>query len=622
MFSSLTIRTKLLAILAATAVLSAGVSSYIGYQTAQQALEEQSFNKLTAVREMKANQIEGYFRQINDQILTLSEDRMIIDAMKDFRAAFASIDRELAIPREALASNDQQLRLYYQNEYLARLNPNLSHPAVVSDYWPQELPTRTLQDLYIASNPCPTGSKQLLDAASDGSTYSQTHQQYHPLIRNFLERFGYYDIFLVDPKTGHIVYSVYKEVDFATSLLTGPYRDTNFARAFRESRASDSKDFVRLVDFAHYHPSYNAEASFIASPIFDGTEKVGVLLFQMPVDRINDIMTSGEHWSDVGLGDSGETYLVGDDYTLRNQSRFLIEDRENYLQAIRTGGTPASVVKKIANLGSSIGLQEVRTEGAEAALRGETGTRIFPDYRGVPVLSAYKPLEIRDVRWVIMSEIDEAEAFRPTADLRNRVLVCLAVLVAVILLVAAAFARSLTQPLKILADRAADLASGDLTAEIETSRSDEIGDLAKSFNAMRESLSQLIDRQASVIDALSSPLIPLHDQVMLMPLIGEFDERRVERVRTSLVEGIHASGTKVVILDLTGVPTMGESVSIGLVRVAKSARLLGAQVVITGVQANVARDLAELDLHLDGIITQTDLQSGIDFALRNVEGIR
>ncbi|GAG01676.1 unnamed protein product, partial [marine sediment metagenome] len=253
---------------------------------------------------------------------------------------------------------------------------------------------------------------------------------YHPLIRSFLEKFGYYDIFLIDNETGNIVYSVYKEVDFGTSLLSGPYKDTNLAKAFMEARQATEKDFVKLVDFEPYYPSYGARASFIASPIFRGDENIGVLMFQLPVDRINDIMTNKHAWADVGLGESGETYIVGDDFTLRNQSRLLIENPDEYFEMITAAGLEQKTVQRIRNLNSSIGLQMVRTPGTEAALSGKSNTEIFPDYRGVPVLSSYSTLDIPGVHWAIMSEIDRDEAFQVFDKLRDRTIMLASILLA------------------------------------------------------------------------------------------------------------------------------------------------------------------------------------------------
>jgi anti-anti-sigma regulatory factor/HAMP domain-containing protein len=608
----------MLLVLASVAIVSAGVTSLISYLTARRAIEHQAFENLIAVREMKANQIEDYAGQITDQILTLSESRMIVDAMDDLRLGFDAIDDESTLDPGEAERRDRRLRLYYQDHFLSRLGEVSGEDHPVAEFWPTNGSARLLQQLYLADSPFDTGSKHLLDAADDQSRYSAAHRRYHPLIRNFLERFGYYDIFLVDHVTGNIVYSVFKEVDFGTSLLSGPYRDSNLARAFLAARDAGAPGFTRLVDFAPYAPSYDAQASFIATPIHDGDEVVGILVFQMPVDRINAIMTNREEWGRVGLGDSGETYIVGGDLTLRNQSRFLIEDRESYLRAIEASGVASSTVDRIATLGSSIGLQEVRTEGTLAAIGGETGTGLFSDYRDVSVLSAYRPLDIADVSWVIMSEIDRAEALAPVRSLRNRALTVLAILVVAILGIATWFASTLTRPIKKLARVAGELAKGRLDQVVEISGSDEIGDLARSFETMRGSLQSLVRQQEREIDALSVPLIPLRDGVLAMPLVGELDPRRLNKVRATLVEGLHAANAKAVLLDLTGVPRLDEQGATGMIGAARAARLLGVQVVLTGMQADVARDLADLDLHMDGIETARSLENGIRVALERL----
>ncbi len=326
-------------------------------------------------------------------------------------------------------------------------------------------------------------------------------------------------------------------------------------------------------------------------------------------------MTNRQEWAEVGLGDSGETYLVGDDFTLRNQSRFLIEDSENYFDLLEKTGTPKNTSDQIRNLNSTIGLQEVTTDGTLAAQAGETGTDIFPDYRGVPVLSSYKPLEIPGVNWVIMSEIDEAEAFAPTQILgRTLLVVSIGLLIAIVIL-AIFFSRSLTRPLETLTENASELADGNLDVAINTDNKDEIGDLSRSFDAMRQSIKQFIRRQNEAIDALSTPLIPLSDEIVVMPLVGELDERRLGNVSELLTEGLYASSARVAILDLTGVPRLNEVVAMSLVRVAKKANLLGAMVVITGLQPQVAAELTELNLHLEGINTERSLQNGVAFAM-------
>ena len=183
------------------------------------------------------------------------------------------------------------------NGNLRRRSLNITDVQLTSTFMPTEAFLKgldadsiALQHAYIKANQHPLGSKHLLESASGKTTYNEIHAEVHPVVASYLDKFGYYDIFLVDPETGDIVYSVFKELDYSTSLIDGPYAQTNFGEAFRKANAAGNKDAVVLVDYKQYPPSYEAPASFIASPIFDGDEKVGVALFQMPLDRISVIM--------------------------------------------------------------------------------------------------------------------------------------------------------------------------------------------------------------------------------------------------------------------------------------------------------------------------------------------
>jgi methyl-accepting chemotaxis protein len=613
MVSKVNIRSRTLVVLALVGIAASGTTAILSWRSARDALMDQAFAKLTAVRETKADQVEEYFRSIVDQVVTFSESQMAVAALKGFAAAFP---RE---PGGAGRDQDVELRLHYEREVMPRLGAATASKHSLDELLPTDPLARSYQHRFLVANPFPIGSKHQLDDPGDGSEYAALHAEYHPRLRHFIERFGYYDLFLIEAETGRIVYSVYKEIDFATSLDHGPHRESNLGRAFREAREAGSRDFARLVDYEAYTPSYGASASFIASPVLDGDDLIGVLAFQMPVDRINDVMTSNREWADVGLGQSGECYIVGQDYTLRNESRFLIEDREAYLEALGRAGLPSRVIAMIEATDSAIGLQEVRTEGATAAHDGRTGQGTFPDYRGVAVLSAFKPLALPDVDWVVLSEIDEAEALEPVRRLRNTILFFQLVVVALVIAVAFTFARSLTRPIEQLSRTAAEFAAGHLAAPVDVSRRDEIGDLARSLDEMRGSLDELVRHQSEAIDALSTPLIPLQHDVLVMPLVGEMDERRLERVRDALVEGLHERGARAAILDLTGLPRLDEGVAAGLVRAARAARLLGAHVVVTGIQAETAKTLVGLDLHLEGIQTERTLQDGIAAVLQSTK---
>ena len=160
------------------------------------------------------------------------------------------------------------------------------------------------------------------------------------------------------------------------------------------------------------------------------------------------------------------------------------------------------------SLGSAVGLLTVDTPGTRMALDGQTGTQIFDDYRGQAVLSAYRKLALPDVDWAIMSEMDQAEAFAEVHLLRNLTAAMLLATAIVAMGLAWWIARNLVAPLRTLRDSANRLSAGDLEVSLSIDRGDEIGELATSFEQMRRSIQDLIQRQEASIEALATPFDP------------------------------------------------------------------------------------------------------------------
>jgi methyl-accepting chemotaxis protein len=427
--------TKVIALFLIAGLVPLGISGFIGQRTAKKALKEQAFKQLVSIRETKKEQVEEYFSNIEKQITAYSKNQTVINAMEELKTSFKQFRQENEIDDSQLKRYRIALKTYYTRDFTKeykKLNNGLD-PDIDKYFDRLDNDSVLLQTFYIRSNDYVLGEKYKLDFADDQSTYSNHHGYYHHRIREYQEQFGFYDIFLVDPDSGKIVYSVFKEIDYGTSLIDGPYADTNLGKVFREANKSTSPDFVKLVDFAPYTPSYESAASFIASPIFDDQRKVGVLIFQMPIDRINMVMTNNHKWKTSGLGESGETYIIGSDYTMRSQSRFLIEDKEGYHAQMAGLGVDESLLNIIPAKDSTILLQKIETKGTQAAISGEANVEIFQDYRHVSVLSAYAPLGIKGVDWAIMAEIDKEEALRASTTLGKRMMMISAVLLVLII---------------------------------------------------------------------------------------------------------------------------------------------------------------------------------------------
>ncbi|SFC90675.1 methyl-accepting chemotaxis protein [Pseudoalteromonas denitrificans] len=483
---SLTIRSRLLILSVSLVffplILAVSVLGNSVIEQLYDELYESNQRALISIREQKAQQLEGYLDVIKGQIITYSYNSMISDAAQKFGQAFITYKPNLNSEETQSALND-----YYKNEFSKKYQDLNGKNTSIDALLPKNSSiAQLLQFSYIANNPQPLGGKDALISANDDSSYSKIHKEYHPQIRQYLNVFGYYDIFIVDHKSADIVYSVFKELDYATNLKTGPYSQSGLAKAFNGA-VNLSKDEFYMTNFDNYLPSYDAAAAFIASPIYKDGKQLGVLIFQMPIGKINQIMTSNNKWADIGLGESGETYLVGLDGTLRNQSRFLLDDKKNYLSALRASGQieEANIIERTDNV---ILVQKVDTLGSRAALKGETGFKIFPDYRNVPVLSAYKRINSGGEPWALMAEIDEDEAFAPFYDEMEKLIISSSITVLIFLgigigvgyLVAQRISYHVTT-LSTVMDNISQ-GDGDLTYLIDYDGKNEFGDISRAFN--------------------------------------------------------------------------------------------------------------------------------------------
>jgi len=509
---------------------------WLSAEQARVVLQEQASEKLVAQREAKKSEIESYFGTLAGQVKTFSNDRMVIDAMKEFKYAFSDYRDDAMISIGNY--HKQSLVDFYTQQFEARYKSrNAGKGFDIKNTIAQlDDDSIALQYSYISNNPEALGEKDALMSASDNSVYSQRHKNYHPHFRAYLQEFGYYDIFLVDADSGDIVYSVFKELDYSTSLKSGPYADSGIGRAFQQANAATEADSVALIDFAPYSPSYEDPAAFIASPIFDNGRKVGVLIFQMPVDRLNEIMTYGEKWADAGMGASGETYLVADDFTMRSMGRFLVDDKAGYLQILKESGFPDKLITTIDEKETTLGLQPVKSIGVEAALSGTSGFSIFNDYRDISVLSAYAPINVKGLDWVILSEIDEEEAFAPVASLVQTILAwsvgALLIIGALTAVIGFKFATIFVTPLQYITGAltymAKDIEKGnvDLTQPLAPPGNSQLA------NRMAGGINTVLDKFSAVLKELSEASLSISSSTQQVSSLSEESNQNMETQRS------------------------------------------------------------------------------------------
>ena len=281
----------------------------------------------------------------------------------------------------------------------------------------------------------------------------------------YTEKYGYNDLFLIHPQ-GNVFYSVARESDYGTNMLTGQYADSGLGKLVKKTL--ETKAFG-MADFAPYAPSNNEPAAFIAQPVVANDQIQLIVGLQLSLETIDQVMQQRE-----GMGKSGETYLVGADKLMRSDS---VLDPEYH-----------SVNASFANPDKG----KVETKTVEKALAGESGEASIRDYRGNRVLSAYAPLNIFGHSWALIAEVDKSEVNAPVYLLILTILMIGLMLGGGVAMFARSLAASIATPLALGVEFAKNVAAGDLTKNINVAQQDEIGMLSDALNEMVERLREIV----------------------------------------------------------------------------------------------------------------------------------
>lgn len=498
------LQSKLLAMLIAVSAVSIGVIGTIGYVSGTDSLRAAVYDQLTSLRDARASEVADLFDGITYNVMLTSEGRAVIDATKGFSAAYAEMEGT-----PASATDTAAVDAYYRNTFVPTYEQRTGATADAALFMPSSPAAIRLQALYTAPFTDFDAAAQQ-DDAGDGSAWSKVSADVNPFLRHMAQRFVYDDVVLLDTN-GHVVYTLYKGIDLGADLKSGPLSRSGLAGAYNQAMRSSTADQVVFSDFEPYEASYGSPTAWGVTPVSDRGTIVGALAVQFPDKAVNNLMTDHSQWQQEGLGDTGETYLVGPDAGMRSISRDLVADPEGYRARAVVAGLEAGVADRIVQTGDSVLLQPVRSESAEAIARNETGTVIERNYLGHEVLSAYAPVKTQGADWGIVASIDTSEAFAPIASLTKTITIAAAGLLVAVALLSLVLARYLTRPIRALAEGVREVRAGDLAVMVPVTSRDEVGDLTHSFNELSRGLrakEEVIDQQRREHDELLTSLMP------------------------------------------------------------------------------------------------------------------
>lgn len=370
------------------------ITTYVSYLFKNSLIESEK-RKLLAVAHSSSAHIENYFDWLENAINTISASDKLLESFESFEKTFKDVEKESTINISDINSN---LLSYYANDFVPKIRHDLvnsEQTKSVEQYIPKSLNGKILQNTYIINNPFNLGKKdKYIKSKELKSKYNDSHTKYQPYFLEIQRRYGFYDIFLID-KRGNIIYSIEKENDFATNLLTGAYSDSYLAVAYKKAIKTSTRQLT-FEDFKPYEPSLNQPAAFITIPLIKNEQTIGVLAVQVPTHKIDEVMSFKNRWEESGLGYSGEAYLVGKDFLMRSNSRF-VESFDS---------------KLIKNMKTTVGIVEVKSPSVIKGLNNKDGVWLIRDYRGVEVYSAYLPISVFGNKWVVLAEIDKKEVMK------------------------------------------------------------------------------------------------------------------------------------------------------------------------------------------------------------------
>ncbi len=503
---SFSVQSKLIAAFVFLTVVAIGVVSWIGYVSARESLRAASERELMGLQRSKAGLVHNILKSARGGVLSLSKSRIGTDASRELLAAFRQLASEPVTPEM-----QAEVRRFYREEFEPALEKQSEIKVPEESLLPKTSMGMYLHYHYIATGPKPYGPKRMNRSATDKSAYGQAVARWLPVLQGQVNRLEQENLLLVDPETLFVFFSLEQSSILGTNLGFGPYASSNLSELLQNLRNSQNVDDYRVADFEPYRPAMGRPKAFVGSPVFDGPRMSAIMVLRMPNEPISSALSGNRQWEAEGLGKTGEVYLLGPDQTMRTDSRFLIEDRAAFLTTLRRSTLTSRTVDTVDKLDTTILVVPVKHEAATAALRGENGVKALNDYRGVPVLMAYGPVDLDSLRWGVIAKIDEAEAMAPLGAYAKRVLAWGVGLALLATLMALLLGKVLTRPITALVRAAKQVSQGELDVKVEVIATDEYRELGEAFNEMVASLRtsrQELDRQVLENERLLVSLLP------------------------------------------------------------------------------------------------------------------
>lgn len=470
------LRRQLATALMITALLAVITFGGLNFFAARELLLRGTETQLAASGAARAATVAAGAERLISEVSVTSSTQALAQALDEFSTAFDALDRRKLTKRQR-----DQLAAWYESQIIEPFEAAGLGPIALADLYPTTSAAQWLQYHYTmrgADEPAPVDP-------GDATRYTRLNKRYEPAIRALSDQRGGGDILLIDT-SGTIVYSLHKGIDVGTSLVSGPYADSTLGRVVTEALPRARVGTTLLTDFSV--SSAGQPELFAVSAVRSGPRLVGALAAGVPVEALNRITTASVGSQDVDEG-KADSYIVAADRVLQSEPRSWAEDPQAYVARLQAGDEADQEQARLIELfGSPVGIQVIDTDPVEAALAGADFQGAASSPFGEATYSASTAFSPGGRQWVVVTEVPRGTVNEPLLDYLRRIGVVLAVVLPIVGAAGIWISRVFTKPIRPTVLAAEAIVAGDREPDVDTTRGDEFGDLARRLTSMARAL--------------------------------------------------------------------------------------------------------------------------------------
>jgi signal transduction histidine kinase/ActR/RegA family two-component response regulator len=475
----MTIRVRILLftlLIVTGAMIAAGT---MGYKVGTSSLQSGHSERLVQIRLNRAQALKTDLENLGNNLLVAAEMARVRDSVSAFHANLKKINDSSA--DAALNKDLRVVNTFYQSkpgfEEEKNIAARLNKPALI------------LQSLILQEAERNESTPRNVTAlkTADPYGYFKTHSDIHTFMSDYADRFQMADVLLID-KDGVVVYSVQKGLELGANLNTGIFSATRLTDVYRWSQSAPPQTF-RFFDFAPLSGVLPEYVSYIAAPIYDQKNYIGTLVFQVGLERFDQILSDNFQWKRSGLRETGEVIAYGSDGFMRNNSRLNYENPVEFQKQFVSSSTKSQSAQSIQASGTTAMSVSLPQDKIRLYLRNEDIIETGNDYlNAVSLMSIGKVQLPGGVEWVLVAKSN----FNETTGPINHYLIVFAVIgslfLIVSLVIAFFFSKQLIRPLNFMHSKINS--QGAKIQELNYNTQDEFANIFKDYNKLVSSFGQ------------------------------------------------------------------------------------------------------------------------------------